>query len=221
MDRRTDERTDARTDRRTSNKTFQREQTGGRTDTRTDGQTHRRTDGHLSLSLSIYIYRIDCLYIFYLHILHVDKDYPKTLQTLRPSDPDSDTVPVKTNWLMPTQGSSYRQTLARNLSPRPFLHNWCCGKLACQAAKPRQCEGFCKERKPKEAYKIDAAGGGNIVQPCLACKYPTCKHCGYEHKAPGRAVQTNSPCWVEGVGYFCTKTECRQARVKAQQKPGP
>ena len=99
--------------------------------------------------------------------------------------------------------------------------SWYCGQLACQAAKPRQGDGFCKEWKPKEAYKIDAAGGGNIVQPYLACKYPTCKHCVYKHKAPERVVYTNSPCWVEGVGYFCTKTECRLARVKAQQKPRP
>jgi hypothetical protein len=100
-------------------------------------------------------------------------------------------------------------------------HNWYCDQFACQAAQPRQCEGFCKEWKPKEAYKIDAPGGGNIVQPCLACKYPTCRHCGNEHKAPGRAVQANSPCWVEGVGFFCTNTEYRLARVKAQQKVGP
>ena len=54
------------------------------------------------------------------------------------------------------------------------------------------------------------------MQPCLACRYPTCKHCGYKHAAPSRTIQTNSPRWVKNVGYFCEKESCKQAL--AQQR---
>ena len=134
-------------------------------------------------------------------------------QILRPHVTDTDRQTRQTDRQTDRQTNRQTNTLTDRPASDPPLSQTHVMSLCWYCPDCPWCEEGCKEHKRKAEFaKIM---NGNIAPRCLACEYPKCHQCGYQHPRTARAVQERHK--IDGK-WFCGRTrKCQEIIAAARE----